>query len=185
MRIGIDIDDTITNSWKYYIPYYAKLFHLDKSVLSKTFPYYQAVKEYISLDDYYKILVPLHNKHVLKLPLKENVKETIDKLYALGHTVYFITDRGNDEDDAYNTTKEYLDKHGIKYEKLYTRASNKAQICLQEKIALYIDDSIKHCTSVKSKGIDVLMFDTIYNKEYQEFKHVHSWNEIYEYIKDR
>ena len=185
MRIGVDIDDTITNSWEYYIPYYAKLFNIDKSVLSKSLPYYQAIKDYISLDDYYKMLVPMQNKSIKKLPLKENVKEVIDKLYELGHTVYFITDRGNTDDDSYIATKEYLDSHNIKYEKLYTRASDKASICLKENIDLYIDDSIKHCTKVKQKGIEVLMFDTSYNKEYKEFKHVHSWNEIYEYIRNR
>ena len=185
MRIGIDIDDTITNSWEYLIPYYAKMFNIDTSKLSKSKPYYQAIKDYISLDEYYKILVPIHNKYTSKIPLKENVKEVIDKLYELGHTVYFITDRGNKDDDAYNITKEYLDNYGIKYEKIYTRASDKAVICLKENIKLYIDDSIKHCANVASKGIEVLMFDTNYNKEYKAFNRVHSWNEIYEYIKDR
>lgn len=185
MRIGVDIDDTITNTWEYLIPHYAKLFNIDEGRLLKSMPYYQAIKDKISLDEYYKVLIPIHNKYTSEIPLKENVKEVIDKLYELGHTVYFITDRGNDDNDSYDLTKNYLDSHGIKYEKIYTRASNKASICLKENIKLYIDDSVKHCKNVKEKGIEVLMFDTKYNKEYQEFKHVHSWNEIYEYIKDR
>ena len=185
MRIGVDIDDTITNSWQYLIPHYAKLFNIDESILSKSMPYYPAIKDYISLDDYYKKVVPIHEKYTSVLPLKDNVKEVIDKLYELGHTIYFITDRGNDNDDSYIATKKYLDSHGIKYEKIYTRASNKAIICQKEKIDLYIDDSIKHCRRVKEEGIKVLMFNTYYNKEYKEFNHVHSWNEIYEYIRNR
>ena len=162
MRIGVDIDDTITNSWEYFIPYYAKLFNIDEKLLSKSMPYYKAIEDYISLDDYYKIVFPIHEKYTSVLPLKENVKDVIDKLYALGHTIYFITARGS-----------------------YTNIKDKADICQKEKIDLYIDDSVKHCTSVKEKGIEVLMFDTYYNKEFKEFTHVHSWNEIYEYIKDR
>ena len=185
MRIGIDIDDTITDSWEYLIPHYASLFNLDEKKLPKSLPYYNAVKDIISLDDYYKILVPIHDKYSNEIPLKDNVKEVIDKLYELGHTTYFITSRGSSYSDSYDTTKKYLDSHGIKYEKLYTYTKDKAEICLQEKIDLYIDDSFKHCTNVKSKGIDVLMYDTYYNQEYKEFKHVHSWNEIYKYIKDR
>ena len=185
MRIGIDIDDTITNSWRYLIPHYVKLLNIDKSVLLKSMPYYPSIKDYISLDEYYQIVVPIHEKYTSKIPLKANVKEVIDALYDLGHTVYFITDRGRENNDSYEVTKKYLDEHGIRYEKLYTRASNKADICLKENIELYIDDSVKHCTNVKSKGIEVLMFATYYNKEYKEFTHVRSWNEIYKYIKDR
>lgn len=185
MRIGVDIDDTITNTWEYLIPIYSKLFKIDEKKLSKSAPYYPAVENLISLDEYYKKIIPIHNKYTNDLPLKKDVKEVIDKLYELGHTVYFITDRGNENNDSYDLTKNYLDSNGIKYEKLYTRAKDKASICLKENIELYIDDRPKHCQSVKKKGIDVLMFDTYYNKEYQKFKHVRSWNEIYEYIKDR
>ena len=185
MRIGIDIDDTITNSWEYFIPHYAKLFNIDTSILSKSMPYYPAIKDYLSLDDYYKIMTPIHEKYAHEIPIKENVKEVIDKLYELGHKIYFITARGSRDTDSYNPTKEYLDSHGIKYEKIYTYAKNKADVCLKENIDLFIDDSYKHCKSVKEKGIQVLMFDTYYNREYKEFNHVHSWNEIYKYIKDR
>lgn len=185
MRIGVDIDDTITNSWEYFIPYYSNYFNIPKETLLQSKPYYSSIKHLISLTDYYKKVLPIHDKHSMEISLKENVKEVIDKLYALGHTIYFITARGIDYTDAYDLTKKYLDSYGIKYEKIYTAASNKADICQKEKITLFIDDSFKHCQSVKEKGIDVLMFDTYYNKEYSEFKHVTSWNKIYEYIKDR
>ena len=185
MRIGIDIDDTITDSWKYLIPYYSKMFNISKETLSKSKPYYNSIKHLISLDDYYKILLPIHDKYSKNIPLKENVKEVIDKLYKLGHTVYFITARGIDYTNSYKLTKEYLDSHNIRYEKIYTTVNNKADICLKEKIDLFIDDSFKHCKSVKEKGIEVLMYNTYYNQEYAEFKHVSSWYEIYEYIKDR
>ena len=185
MRIGVDIDDTITNTWEYLIPHYAKIFNLDEERLSKSMPYYNSVKDLISLDEYYKVLIPIHNKYTSEIPLKENVKEVIDNLYKLGHKVYFITARGSEDIDSYDTTKKYLDSHGIKYEKIYTYIKNKADICLKERIDIYIDDSYKHCSSVKEKGIEVLMFDTYYNKKYKEFTHVGSWNEIYDYIKGR
>ena len=185
MRIGIDIDDTITNTWEYLIPHYAKIFNLDEKKLSKSMPYYNSVKDLISLDEYYKVLIPIHNKYTSEIPLKENVKEVIDKLYKLGHTIYFITSRGSSYSNSYDLTKSYLDNHGIKYDKLYTFTKDKSDICVKENIDLFIDDSFKHCKNVKEKGIEVLMFNTYYNKEHTEFKHVHSWNEIYEYIKDR
>lgn len=185
MRIGVDIDDTITNSWECLIPYYSSRFNIPKEILSKSKPYYNAIKHLIPLEDYYKTILPIHDKHSNDITLKDEVKEVIDKLYALGHKIYFITARGTDYTDSYKLTKDYLDSHGIKYEKIYTAVGNKADICLKEKIDLFIDDSFKHCTSVKEKGIDVLMFNTYYNKEHTNFDRVNSWHEIYEYIKDR
>ena len=56
---------------------------------------------------------------------------------------------------------------------------------MNEKIDLFIDDSRKHCQEVSDCNIDVLMMDTVYNKDYSEFKHAKDWKEIYEYIKNR
>ena len=44
MRIGIDIDDTITNTWQYMIPTYEKVFHIDKKILSTSIPYYGSIQ---------------------------------------------------------------------------------------------------------------------------------------------
>ena len=40
MKIGIDIDDTITDTWKTLIPIYSKVFNKDLNLLSKSAPYY-------------------------------------------------------------------------------------------------------------------------------------------------
>ena len=53
---------------------------------------------------------------------------------------------------------------------------------LKENIDLFIDDSYKHCLSVSSVGIKVLMYNANYNKNIKEFNHIASWNEVYDYI---
>ena len=186
MRIGIDIDDTITNSWDVLAKEYAKIFDVPESILINSIPYYNnIIKTKCTLDEYFKNIIPINDAIVPNIPLKENVKETIDKLYELGHTVFFITSRGKENTNAYQITKDYLDKHKIKYEKLILGIRSKAEVCINERIDLHIDDSIKHCTAISEAGIDVLMFETKYNKEFKQFKHVKNWNEIYEYIKSR
>ena len=186
MRIGIDIDDTITNSWDVLFKEYAKIFNVPESELINANPYYHnIIKTKYSLEEYFEKVIPVNDIIVPNLPLKENVKEVIDKLYDLGHTVTFITARGKENTNAYEVTKNYLDKHKIKYEKIILGIRSKAEACINEKIDLLIDDSIKHCTAVSESGIDVLMFETRYNKDYNQFKHVKNWNEIYEYIKSR
>ncbi len=185
MRIGIDIDDTITNSWENLIPHYAKMFNIDEDILHKSRPYYNSVKDKITLDEYYKMMLPMYDKIMPDVKIKDGVKEVIDKLYDLGHTVIFITSRGIDYTNAYQVSKDFLDKHHIKYDKIVTGCTDKAIACKDEHIDLFIDDSVKHCRSAAKLGIEVLLFETYYNKDYKELKHIKSWNDIYEYIKGR
>lgn len=185
MRIGVDIDDTITNSWECLIPYYSKLFGIPETVLHTSPPYHNSVKHLITLDDYFKVLKPVYDEVIPNVTLKDDVKETIDKLYEMGHKVYFITARGTDHTDPYKVSKDYLDKHGIKYEKIIVGSLDKVKVCKEEQIDLLIDDSRKHCLAVSQSGIETLLFETYYNKDCQELKHVKSWKEIYEYIKGR
>jgi len=185
MRIGIDIDDTITNSWEKLIPHYAKLFSIEEDTLHKSRPYYNSVKDKITIEEYYKMMLPMYDEIMPNVDIKPDVKEVIDKLYSLGHTVTFITSRGIDYTNAYQISKDFLDKHHIKYEKIITGCKDKAIACHDENIDLFIDDSVKHCRSVAKSGIETLLFETYYNKDYNELKHVKSWHDIYEYIKGR
>lgn len=185
MKIGIDIDDTITNSWEHYIPIYSQLFNVSIDELKKSTPYYESIKGKCTLEEYYNYMLPIYDAVTPNITLKENVKETIDKLYELGHQVIFITSRGKDHTDPYQASKNYLDKHNIKYDKIIVDSKDKGKVCQEEQIDLFIDDSIKHCKSVSSKGIDVILFGTNYNKQIKEFKRIETWDEIYEYIKSR
>ena len=72
-----------------------------------------------------------------------------------------------------------MDKHKIPYDKLIVNAKEKAPICLEEKIDLFIDDSIHNCIEVANKNIPVLLFDASFNKKCTLFKRVFSWKEIY------
>ena len=59
MKIGIDIDDTITDTWKTLIPIYSKVFNKDLNLLSKSAPYYQSIKDLnITVDEYFNIMKP-------------------------------------------------------------------------------------------------------------------------------
>lgn len=186
MRIGVDIDDTITNSWNTFAKEYAKILDIPEAKLLDGKPYYNdIIKDKYTKEEYFEKTKPINDLLTPELPLKENVKEIIDKLYELGHTVIFITARGKETTNAYEVTKKFLDCHNIKYEKLILESTNKEKVCINEKIDLFIDDSIKQCTLVSNIGIDVLMFETKYNKDCLDFQHIRNWNEVYKYIKSR
>lgn len=185
MKIGIDIDDTITDSWECLIPYYSRIFDIPVETLHKSMPYHESIKHLVTLDEYFDILLPVYDEVIPNVHLKKHVKETIDKLYELGCTVYFITARGRGHTNPYKDSKDFLDKYNIKYEEIITNCSNKANKCEELGIKLFIDDSYRHLKAVSEKGIDVLMPETYYNKNYQEFTHFDDWTYVLKYVESR
>lgn len=185
MRIGIDIDDTITNSWQYIMPLYSKIFDIPLETLEISTPYYGSIKHLMTIEEYYDIMKEKCDDIASNVDLKEEVKEILIKLKNDGHSIVFITARGKEHADPYKLSKEYLDKYGIPYDKLIVDSHDKSIACNEENIDLFIDDSIRHCKEVADSGIEVLLFETTYNKHDKEFIHMKDWYEIYEYIKNR
>ena len=183
MKIGIDIDDTITDSWECLIPYYSRLFNVPEDKLHKSLPYYESIKDKVSsVDEYYKIMLPIYDEVSPNVNLLPEVKETIDALYNLGCKVYFITSRGTDHTDAYKDSKVFLDRYHIKYEKIIVNAKDKAKICQEENISLFIDDSYTNCKEVsENTNTHVYMMTSMINRNFKDekIKRVYSWPEIY------
>ena len=185
MRIGIDIDDTITNTWEYLMPIFSKKFNISMEKIKDLPPYYGAIKDLISVEDFIKLMRE-YEYIVKEVPLKENVREVITKLKEQGHTIIFITARSNNSyRDPYLISKEYLDKNLIPYDKIIVNAREKGIVCKEEKIDLFIDDNLKNCIDVSNQGIEVLMFDACYNLFDKEFTHMNNWKQVYEYINQR
>lgn len=75
-----------------------------------------------------------------------------------------------------------MEKHKITFDKLIINAREKAPICLEEKIDLFIDDSIRNCMKIASVNIPVILFANKYNENCTLFKRVFNWKEIYKEI---
>ena len=183
MRIGIDIDDTICDTWEYLIPYLSKYFNIDENILRKAqVPYYEACnctyQEYCEFArKNYDILTP-------NFKLKKGVKEIIDKLKNEGNEIFFITARSiNGFKDPYKISYDYLKKHDIYFDKLIVNAKEKVEKSIEEKIDLFIDDSIINCNLLSKSGVKVLLFDTSYNKNCTNFKRIFNWDDVYEEVK--
>ena len=76
MDIGIDIDDTLTNSFDYFQPYVAEYFNVGVDYL----------KEINFFRTYY-------DKVVAFTPFKKNASKVLNKLKELGHRIIIITGR--------------------------------------------------------------------------------------------
>lgn len=180
MRIGIDIDDTICNSLENMLPYICKFYNLDYDEQIKGgYPY----EYYHNLPNYYDFAMEFYEKVMPNATLKDGADFYINKLYELGHDVIFITARNDlGFSDPYKLSYDYLKKNNIKFNKLIVAAKEKGKICREEKIDLFIDDSLKNCFNVEKENIEVWLFDNYFNQNIKHFDRVYNWEEIYNRI---
>lgn len=122
-------------------------------------------------------------KIMSEIPPKPDAKKIIGKLKAEGHKIIIITAR--DESvykGAFEFSSRQLKKLGIEYDKLFC-SFDKRKICAEEKIDLFIDDSVENLQMVKGAVKKVLLFNSKANKKQEcGFTRVSSWKEIYDFI---
>ena len=186
MRIGIDIDNCISNFDDVLLEEYIK--HdkeLRNTGIINDKPHHIAVgmfdwsKE--ENDDFY-----YNNIQRIAMSLKplNNAKEVIDKLKADGNEIYIITSRDNGEYiNPEKMTREWLEKYDIYFDKLIlTGRYEKGPVCKENNIDIMIEDSIKNCEDIENNGVKCYIMDTRYNKHETRFERVKRWNEIYSKI---
>ncbi len=182
MNIGIDIDDTITETSEFLMPYVAEYFSIDIDYLKKNnICYNNLPKEYREKE--VEFGKSTFGKVLLDVKLKPNAKKTIDKLKEEGHKIVIITARDKTiYDDPFGFTAKQLEKLGIKYDKLVC-SFDKRQTCIDEKIEFFVDDCIENLNKVEHSVGKVLLFNSKTNMgEENHFTRVNSWEEIYQYI---
>lgn len=179
MRIGIDIDDTITNTQ-------AKIDEIAKEI--ENLEIYDNSKHWFyeryncSLEDDDKFL----RKHVENFMSNASVKDGaslyINKLHDNGYEIYIITARSNHySENVPDITKEYLDKNNIIYDKLLLNCHDKAKACKDYNIDIMIDDSIEHISDIENIGIKTIVMDNEYNQDIGSLR-AHTWKDVYEII---
>ena len=166
MRIGIDVDDTITNSWESLLPHYSHLFNIDEHKLKKSKPYYMSVKDLITLDEYFDMILPIYDEVIPKVKLKDNVKGTLinkeEKIIWKPQKEFKIT-----INLCYAPGKDYIN---FKYKEIYIEIYYKNSFIKSE----YIEDEniyeyIKHLNEEESLIETEEEYDMIkVEKEYRE-----------------
>lgn len=186
MRIGIDIDDTVSCTNEKLIEEALKF---DKEhVKGKGFKNKNA---YSFMEMFYWTVMDVDNflktvqggNFFLDLDVKHEANEYIKKLYDEGNEIIFITRRKNSFTVKLKT-KKWLKKNGFKFNKLLLGHSKKGQVCKDYGIDLFIDNDYKNVYDALSYGIDSIMMGDEYNKDETEVKRVESWKEIYNYVNE-
>lgn len=186
MRIGIDIDNCISNFDDVLLEEYLK--HdkeLRNTGIINDKPYHITVgmfdwsKE--ENDDFY-----YNNIQRIAMSLKplNNAKDVIDKLKADGNEIYIITSRDNGEYiNPEKMTREWLEKYDIYFDRLIlTGRHEKGPVCKENNIDIMIEDSIKNCEDIENNGVKCYIMNTRYKQEETRFERVKTWNEIYSKI---
>lgn len=181
MRIGIDIDDTICDTFEFVLPYCCKYYSVSYEDAKKNnYSYEYFINNY----GYYDFAKKYYGKIIPYVPLKKDVVRVLTKLKKRGHEIIFITARSSRGfDNPYQITYDYLIKNNVPFDTLITEAKEKDKVCLDEEIDIYIDDSISECLKVRNNNIKVLLSDTIYNKNDKDLQRIKSFRNLYKIIK--
>lgn len=182
MRIGIDIDNTITNTLP-ILKEYCKRYN-DTVVKRNLKMHEDGVASYNLYDWTPEENQDFCNKYleeiVLQAEVKENAREIIQELKDVGHTIYIISARAVPEfKTPYETTEKFLKEKEIVYDKLLVGKREKKSFCIENDIEVLIDDEPQHIIQM-AEFIPVLVFDAIYNKQCKgtNILRVYDWIDI-------
>lgn len=193
MNIGIDIDDTISETFESLIPYSQKYTIEDlkrKSNISLSGDL---------LDHFYIVHVngwteqeaivfweKYYPEILRNLNIKKFSADVIKKLKEQGHKIYIITARWDMRaDNVKEITKQWLEQNNVEYDELITNASEKWKIAQEKNIDIFIDDSFKNCKSIADNtNAKVYLMNTKINEKLsdEKIKRVYSWPEVYSLV---
>lgn len=194
MNIGIDIDDTISETFETLLPYAQKYTIEDlkrKSEIDMNQDF---------LDHFYivnmngwnkKEATEFWNKYYGKILKQVNIKKfaakVINELKQEGHKIYLITARWDmPNDNIQEITKQWLKENNVGYDELIINASDKLQLVKEKNIDIFIDDSFNNCKNIaENSNIKVYMMTSRVNGKFhcEKIKRVYSWTEMYNLIK--
>lgn len=176
MTIGIDIDNTITNTSIY------------SNTLLKKEPLYNSKNNYRELnkEEIKNFLTKYIESIVESVLVKEDVIDTLSYWKNKGYKIVFITARGAEKTDNYTSLKStfltslYFAKNNIPFDELVFFQEEKGAACLNEFVDIFIDDKENVLDEVAKKGIKTLRISE--EKVNSKHKLVQNWQEIRKYI---
>lgn len=193
MKIGIDIDNTITevqeelnNAAYEYAIKLGKDINKDNSYVEETDNngniYVKKFK--FTYEELKYFLKNIQEEIINKAKPRNNAVEIIKKLKEEKNEIFIITARDSEfHDNPYLLSKTWLDKHNIEYDKLIVNAREKGSVCKKERIDIFIDDQLKNCLDISRENIQVIRISND-SKTYKNIVSLNNWNEIYKFIRE-
>ena len=172
-RIGLDIDDTISNThfvlMKYAIKYNNE--HGNRSMLKYNTNNFGEVFGW-SDEEVYAFFRTYYLDALKEIEPKFNVKEVLTKLKEEGYEIIFITVRNDREcagvGEARRITLEWFEKYEIPFDELHVDIQDKKSFCEEHNIDIFMDDSIRTVSKVKELGIDTFIAMNDFNLDFND-----------------
>jgi len=181
MRIGIDIDGTITTPF-YWLAFFNE--KLGTSLTEKDIRHYDHHLDFgLSLAEFQSLRKTyLKEIHQLALP-RPGAKEFVNRLFFENDQSFIITAR---EKSLAPLTQFWLKKEDFLYNNLYTLGSTrKTTLARSLDIEVFFEDRLETALEMAEAGIPTILFDTPYNQAPPAagIHRVTTWPQAYEAFK--
>ena len=160
MRIGIDIDGVVSDSYPFWLQELNRHFGKNVAVITD----YQMHLDFDVPKEEINNYFVGNAEHLLSMPeVVSGAKEGIETLLREGHEVIYVTARTPAEKDV---TLRWLTMKGIPYEQvLFAGLSSKLELVKQWEIEVFIEDYQVNAKLIAESGVPVLLLDASYNQE--------------------
>ena len=185
MVIGLDIDDTITDTFAAMFGY-AQKYTIEELHRSGKIDYFKVFSNHNYIQELHNwnkeeennFFQKYYKKIIAETTPFQFAVETINELKKEGNKIVLITARWDLENtNVKKLTEEWLKNQNIPYDNLVVNASTKLEAALENKVDIFVDDSFDNCKAVSNSGIKTFIMDTRCNKNLDDpnIERVFSW----------
>lgn len=189
MRIGVDIDNTITHTTE-MIMHYARIFGAERGLSTVADPNYYYLEDALGWDHdtAEEFLNSYLGRIYREMRPKDQAVEVMQRLKD-EHELLLITSRNQQFPEVEQVTLEWLERYGIAYDGLILNATpnmhyfSKLGVCLENGIEVMIEDHHDLILEL-SQSLPVIVFDYPYNRHItaDNIFRVNHWDEVLELI---
>jgi len=167
MRIGLDIDNVITNFDEVVL---AEFLVEDRNkrgagIINPNADWIARGMFDWSQDEIHDFFKENMEEISKKLQPLDGARYFINKLLGDGCELYLISNRPDCHyKNPYEVTANWLKENDINYTKLIiSESSNKTKECLDYKIDVMVDDIVQNCNQLAGSGVKCFLMETKYN----------------------
>ena len=196
MNIGLDFDDTISETFESLLPY-SQIYTIEDLKRNSNIDLRGDISNHFYIvyvngwnEQEATVFWEKYYAEILReLNIKKFAAKVINKLKEEGHKIYLITARWDMRADNVNEiTEQWLKENNVQYDELILNASDKLKIAEENNIDVFIDDSFNNCKSiVDNTKAKVYLMNTKMNENLNDknIKRVYSWPEVYNILNQK
>jgi len=189
VKIGVDIDNTITHTTE-MIMHYARIYGAERGLNTVADPNYYYLEDALGWDKdtAEEFLNAYLGRIYQEMRPKDQVVEVMRQLKD-EHELLLITSRNQQMPEVEQVTLDWLDRYGIVYDGLILNATpnmhffSKLEVCLEHGVEIMIEDHHDLILDL-ARAFPVIVFDYPYNRHIKAenvFRVTH-WQQVLERI---